>query len=147
VASASLSRAKRGRRRPIELEVAESLRRRSQVARLFHSPPSVDRDEGHSSRIESERAVGQLRLTHYQVLWFTVVNWDYPQGMAVSTEDKFWQMHELIRTDIAAAVKSNYTYLTILKLKNSEPPIQAKISKFPEFWRSTGSRPVWEEGA
>jgi AbiU2 len=57
--------------------------------------------------------------------------------MAVSTEDKFWQMHELIRTDIAAAVKSNYTYLAILKLKNSEPPIQAKISKFPEFWTTT----------
>ena len=54
--------------------------------------------------------------------------------MAEFTEDKFWRMYELIRTDIAAAVKSNYTYLTILKIKNSERSIQAKISKYPEFW-------------
>ena len=52
-------------------------------------------------------------------------------------EDRFWRIHQGIRTDVSAAIKSNRTYLMIYNLKAADPDIQAQISRFPEFWTTT----------
>lgn len=56
------------------------------------------------------------------------------ESRSTPAEDRFWRIHQGIRTDVGAAVKSNRTYLSIYNLKAADPDIQAKISRFPEFW-------------
>jgi hypothetical protein len=52
-------------------------------------------------------------------------------------ESEFWRIFELVRTDVAAAIKSHNMYLTIYNLKAAEEQIQGKISRYPEFWTMT----------
>ena len=50
------------------------------------------------------------------------------------SEEDYWRIFHLIRGDVEAAIKSNYTYLKIHNLAVSERETNDKLNRYPEFW-------------